>query len=67
MDVGSGSGHKVQALQDAFGSECTGRLIVQDRSEILEITIVSSDIEKKKESYDHLDDSAETVCSGAWC
>jgi hypothetical protein len=38
VDVGGGSGHDITQLLGFFGSETPGKLILQDRPEIIELS-----------------------------
>ena len=44
VDIGGGSGHDLEQLHGAYGSEIHGKLVLQDRPEIVELAKVSSDI-----------------------
>jgi hypothetical protein len=46
VDVGGGSGHDIDGLREHFGSEIAGKLVLQDRPEIIEIAQVAPQIEK---------------------
>lgn len=46
VDVGGGSGHDIEGLKELFGNNINGKLVLQDRPEILEIAQVSPPIEK---------------------
>ncbi|KAK7943539.1 Demethylsterigmatocystin 6-O-methyltransferase [Apiospora aurea] len=46
VDVGGGSGHDLQQLLERFHEEIPGRLILQDRPEIVQIADTGAEIEK---------------------
>ena len=51
VDVGGGSGHDIDDLRKAFGSEIPGKLVLQDRPEILDLAQVDSSIERKPHDF----------------
>jgi hypothetical protein len=51
VDVGGGSGHDIDDLRKAFGSEIPGKLVLQDRPEILDLAQVDSSIELKPHDF----------------
>jgi hypothetical protein len=51
VDVGGGSGHDIQGLSDQFHSDIHGKLVLQDRPEIVEIAQVSPQIEKQGHDF----------------
>lgn len=46
VDVGGGTGHDVEGLRQAFGSEIPGTLVLQDRPEIIEIAQMDASVKK---------------------
>jgi hypothetical protein len=46
VDVGGGSGHDIEGLNEHFGNDIRGKLVLQDRPEIVDIAEVSPQIEK---------------------
>lgn len=52
VDVGGGSGHDIESFKHHFGSDIRGKLVLQDRPEIVDIAQVSPQIEKM--GYDFL-------------
>jgi hypothetical protein len=46
VDVGGGSGHDIEGLKEHFGSDIHGKLVLQDRPEIVDTAQVSPQIEK---------------------
>jgi hypothetical protein len=51
VDIGGGSGHDIDDLRKAFGSDIPGKLVLEDRPEIIEIAQVDSSIEKKAHDF----------------
>lgn len=46
VDVGGGTGHDIEGFREAFGKEIPGKLVLQDRPEIVNIAQVDSSVEK---------------------
>lgn len=46
VDVGGGTGHDINGLREAFGTNIPGKLVLQDRPEIIELAHVSEGDEK---------------------
>ena len=44
VDIGAGSGHDLQQLYDAFGAQIPGKLVLQDRPEIVKLAKVVPEI-----------------------
>lgn len=44
VDIGAGSGHDLQQLHDAFGGDLPGKLVLQDRPEIVGLAKVTPEI-----------------------
>jgi hypothetical protein len=51
VDIGGGSGHDIEGLRQAFGNEIPGKLVLQDRPEVINIAQVDSSIEKKAHDF----------------
>ena len=51
VDVGGGTGHDVTGLRTAFGSKIPGKLVLQDRPEIIEHAQVSDGDEKMAHDF----------------
>lgn len=51
VDVGGGTGHDVKGLRGAFGEEIPGRLVLQDRPEIIELATVDELDEKMAHDF----------------
>lgn len=45
VDVGGGTGHDIEGLLQAFGAEIPGKLVLQERPEIIEIAQVSPEVQ----------------------
>ncbi|KAF2686283.1 O-methyltransferase [Lentithecium fluviatile CBS 122367] len=58
VDVGGGSGHDIDDLCKKFGSEIPGKLVLQDRPEIIDLAQVDASIEKK--AHDFLTEQPES-------
>jgi len=46
VDIGGGSGHDIEGLKEHFADDIHGKLVLQDRPEIIDIAQVSPQIEK---------------------
>ena len=51
VDVGGGSGHDIDSLQTQLGESAVGKLVLQDRPEIIELAQVAPDIEKMPHDF----------------
>lgn len=51
VDVGGGSGHDIEDLRKAFEGQLPGKLILQDRPEIVELAKVDSSIESMAHDF----------------
>ncbi|KAJ4307938.1 hypothetical protein N0V94_009555 [Neodidymelliopsis sp. IMI 364377] len=51
VDVGGGTGHDVRGLRKAFGDKVPGKLVLQDRPEIIEIAEVDAGDEKMAHDF----------------
>jgi hypothetical protein len=51
VDVGGGSGHDIDDLRKAFGDAIPGKLVLQDRPEILDLAQVDPSIERKPHDF----------------
>lgn len=47
VDVGGGTGHDVNGLREAFGDRVPGKLVLQDRPEIIEHAAIDSERDVK--------------------
>lgn len=54
VDIGGGTGHDISQLQQAFGEELPGKLILQDRPEVIENAEKQLGLEIEKMSHDFL-------------
>ncbi|PVI04417.1 O-methyltransferase [Periconia macrospinosa] len=51
VDVGGGTGHDIEGLKQAFPSDISGKLVLQDRPEIVELAQVDSSIVKQPHDF----------------
>ncbi|CAJ2501183.1 Uu.00g040360.m01.CDS01 [Anthostomella pinea] len=51
VDVGGGTGHDIEGLKQAFGADIPGKLVLQDRHEIVELAQLDSSIEKMSHDF----------------
>jgi hypothetical protein len=51
VDVGGGSGHDIDGLREHFGDEIKGKLVLQDRPEVLEHAQLDAKIEKTPHDF----------------
>jgi hypothetical protein len=51
VDVGGGSGHDVEGLRQAFEGQLTGKLVLQDRPEIIEIAKTGPGVESMSHDF----------------
>ncbi|KAJ4340403.1 hypothetical protein N0V95_007516 [Ascochyta clinopodiicola] len=51
VDVGGGTGHDIKGLRAAFGSQIPGKLVLQDRPEIIELAHVDAGDEKMAHDF----------------
>lgn len=47
VDVGGGTGHDVKGLREAFGDRLPGKVVLQDRPEIIEHAVLASERDVK--------------------
>jgi hypothetical protein len=47
VDVGGGTGHDVNGLREAFGDRLPGKLVLQDRPEIIEHAVLNGEADVK--------------------
>ncbi|KAF1961837.1 O-methyltransferase [Byssothecium circinans] len=51
VDVGGGTGHDVEGLGQAFGGDISGKLVLQDRPEIVDMAQVDSSVVKQPHDF----------------
>ncbi|KAH7402918.1 O-methyltransferase [Pyrenochaeta sp. MPI-SDFR-AT-0127] len=51
VDIGGGSGHDVEGLRQAFADQVPGKIVLQDRPEIIDIATVSVGIDKMAHDF----------------
>lgn len=51
IDIGGGTGHDIEGLREAFGAQIPGKLVLQERPEVIDIAQVDASIEKMNHDF----------------